>query len=57
MKYTIWIWAEDIVHAMFNAVHYEHFDSWEEANRLRQIKPGLSIYKIIVERDDNEKRL
>jgi len=54
MRYTIWVWSSDIVHAMFEAVQHEHFDSWEGANRLRQIKPGLEIYKITVERNDKQ---
>ncbi len=52
MKMTIWVWASDLVHALFEGTHGEHYESKEEAERKRVIRPGLARFKISIERDD-----
>ncbi len=54
MRYTLWIFAKGVfdVLRMYCVEEADVFQSKEEAERVRVVKPGLKICKITIEEDD-----
>ncbi len=51
---TFWVWASDLVHALFCGAHDEHFESKEEAEKRRVVKGNLELYKITIEKEQSQ---